>query len=1263
MNISIYPYAEDNLHFCKKFQKSLHPQFEKSTFLNVNFNIDGRRNVTQIQVFYSKKNGLFFTKYFANDLIRFAFGEFSNLNFMLAKEKNNPLEPIFIFDFSLKYVDEPYSATFAKINDSNHILSKIYGLTDDEFELLNYVYDIYKLEGEDFCLLDFGTVNNGKKFLRNLVNITEDLNFTLINSNKLTIDKNSLKSIKRRDDSDYNYCMICGSKLEKTIHNALFELSVRFPARCESCLEKIHALELYYDIHDEFSQSNTVSHSELEYKWDDDLLEYNLKLLNENSFLEPFLEGIYKLRPNNNIISVYSPLLKAVEDDGESEFALIDDYLGLEDEIEDENIETECRICGTPLDYGNSIFDSDICSICVEKQMAIEQLNKLLKYVKPGSAFSKDSLIENGLNTLDLEVIIDSLVQFELLYDDMDNLLILESQNVLNDFIKKYSESPEDDLITFSEESNPKQIIYSNYLYEESLDKVFNLIDYQKYIECKQDSKSDSWILIYKLDELNTSIMKFNTPFEAKMAAIRYLDEHDIIDVVPYELGKGDYSDNTKILICPVCGKEFETMSMFSQKYCEECNNIYSHSEKTVLIGIHKGQFTNQTAIEINDLLNQDYTKKDIAKKLKLDNPTLINAIIKFLLPDDEVNNVAINTPDNTLIDEDETTVEGNTADNNARICPVCEKPFAPKGKFNSSQKYCDECNGKYDTFEKNVIIGIKDGIYTRKMAEKIQELLEMGISKSRIAKKFNLKNTSLIDPILKFLLEDSEKPYLVHESYTLDENNSDFHNQKIKNCLVCGNTFVEPKNVSNQKFCNDCRSKYDPFELRVLTGINEGIFDEDLAIRINDLLIEGYPKTVIGRVLSLDDSLINPIIKFLLPETIESPIRSKEKSKKIKTCLVCGKEFIEPKQVSGQKYCEGCKRKYTLSEINVLVGIKEGKYTVEMAKEIRKLQLEGYSNKQIADRFGIHSPLIAPIIKFIPVNDEELGDITNLVTKIKRCAVCDEEFIEPKNVSSQKYCQKCKDKYDNFELNVLVGIKNGKFDENTAIKINQLKEKGKTNKSISTSLHIPIGIVMDLRDILLPDNNYKISDGISFNKKVNKYFVNIRFNNQVCVGLFGSQEEAIDERNKFLDINEISDNLEFDNGFENQTDNDLEIIKLSNTWFVYSGNKLLETFNNKEDAESYTKFYNSLEKSISHPNKQIFKKQDKYGLNIVLKGVISDKDRLSLLIFISTFDCDLNKISCDKLENDYYNVLFDFNLEKSSLHNAMINLNGLGWS
>lgn len=1234
-----------------KYSRNIH-----STFLYVNMDISGKYNVINTQVIYSTKVGYYLVKLQDKVNIRYAFGKYDMLNFQLARKESSPLQPLFIFDFSLNYKAEPYDAVFAKINKKVHILSKVYGLSDRNIEILNLKYKVYQIEDADYALIDFGHINKPKKFFKTLEEITDGLKFKFDESEVgLKINDFCLNSIAERDSSsNYNYCMVCGSKLEKTIHLALFDLSMRFPARCEACLEKIYSLGLYYDIYDEFSSSNTISHSELENKWDD-LLDYNLKLLTENEFLEPFLEGLYKVRANENIVSVYSPLLKPIEEETEEIETLricsvCGDYFYSGDQssnsdicpncLEKQDTEKKCKICGNPLDSTDALFDSDICSDCKEKRYCIELLYDLLQYVKPGSAFTKDSLIEKGLKHFELEVIIDNLSKYGLLVDDNENLLILETQHNLNEFIEMYSDNLPDDLIISDDDNYPKQTILSKYLNEDSLDKVFNLIDYQKYVESKQDNKTGDWLLIYKKDGNSISFMRFKTPFEAKMAAIRYLDEHNIISIVVEE--KEDiFKSGNKILICPVCGKEFFTKSMFSQKYCDECNK-YSHSEKSVLIGIHQGKYTNQTAIDIKNLLNQEFSKKDIAKKLKLENPSFINPILKYLLP-----------LDYEVIDE-----PTNSEPSFEKSCPVCGKNFTSKGKFNTSQKYCDECNSKYDTFEKSALIGINEGIYTTDMAIQIKSLLDSGMSKSKIISKFKLKNTSMINPILKFLLQESED--FIGDELEVEGVFEDIN--KLKHCAVCGKTFIEPKNITNQKFCDDCKHKYDPFELRTLVAINEGLYDEDLAIEINDLLKQDYTKVAIGKKLNIDDSSINSILKFLLPKHIKpNKSKIKEDSKKVKICQVCGNEFIEAKQVSGQKYCENCKKKYSLSEISVLVGINNGEYTVETAKEIRKLQLAGFSNQKISYKLGISSPLVGPILKFIPVDDDELDDIKEYAHKIKNCLICDEEFIEPKNVSSQKYCQKCKDKYNTHEQNVLVGVKNGKYNDNTAIKIDKLKDQGKSNKSISKSLNIPVGIVTSLRDILLPNNNLKVTDGIFYNEEIGKYFVNIKNNDKTCVGLFTSEEEAISEKTKFLATNEV--HMETDDQIKDSTGDGLNIEKIYDKWFVYEDNKLLDIFENEGDANNFCKFFNSLKKSSSNPNKQLYKREDKSNLNIVLKGVISDKDRLSLIMFISTFDCDINKISCDKLEDGFYNVLFDFDLEKYNINNAMINLNAMGWS
>ena len=317
MNFKILPFSEEIKMYSNDFTKNLKSYLNptndiiniRSTFLYVNMGLGGKYDVINAQVIYSRNARYYLIKLQDNDLIRYAFGKYDQLNFQLAKMETSPLQPLFIFDFSLNHSREPYEAVFAKVNKKIHILSKVYGLTDKNIETLNLKYKLYQLEDADYTLIDFGNINKIKKFFKVLDEITENLNFEVEESkNVLTINRHSLNSLAKRDTtSPYKYCMVCGSKLEKTFHTALFDLSLRFPARCESCLEKIYALELYYGIHDEFSKSTTISHSELESKWED-LLEYNLKLMTDYEFFEPFIEGVYKVHANDDIIDMFSQL-------------------------------------------------------------------------------------------------------------------------------------------------------------------------------------------------------------------------------------------------------------------------------------------------------------------------------------------------------------------------------------------------------------------------------------------------------------------------------------------------------------------------------------------------------------------------------------------------------------------------------------------------------------------------------------------------------------------------------------------------------------------------------------------------------------------------------------------------------------------------------------------------------------------------------------------------------------------------------------------
>ena len=78
---------------------------------------------------------------------------------------------------------------------------------------------------------------------------------------------------------------------------------------------------------------------------------------------------------------------------------------------------------------------------------------------------------------------------------------------------------------------------------------------------------------------------------------------------------------------------------------------------------------------------------------------------------------------------------------------------------------------------------------------------------------------------------------------------------------------------------------------------------------------------------------------------------------------------------------------------------------------------------------------------------------------------------------------------------------------------------------------------------------------------------------------------------------------------------------------------------------------------------KQLFQKDcgDDYS-KIFLKGIISEKDRVSIFNFISFINCNLNKLLCEKLEDNNYDFMLDIDIEKSRLKSALKDLKLLGW-
>ena len=83
MKLKTHELTEVIIEFSRLLQKNLKYYFDRSTYCFVNFNIDGRQDISLIQVFYSEKSGFFSAKYQDRTIIRYAFGKYDKLNFQL----------------------------------------------------------------------------------------------------------------------------------------------------------------------------------------------------------------------------------------------------------------------------------------------------------------------------------------------------------------------------------------------------------------------------------------------------------------------------------------------------------------------------------------------------------------------------------------------------------------------------------------------------------------------------------------------------------------------------------------------------------------------------------------------------------------------------------------------------------------------------------------------------------------------------------------------------------------------------------------------------------------------------------------------------------------------------------------------------------------------------------------------------------------------------------------------------------------------------
>ena len=401
--------------------------------------------------------------------------------------------------------------------------------------------------------------------------------------------------------------------------------------------------------------------------------------------------------------------------------------------------------------------------------------------------------------------------------------------------------------------------------------------------------------------------------------------------------------------------------------------------------------------------------------------------------------------------------------------CLVCGKNVS-----NPNQKYCKYCSIRFNTDERNALIGINEGKFNLSLANELLKLKNEGMQLEDIANKVNLLDgyqnitPGIIDPIIRFLINHEADDVL--ESYQ-----NYLKGVKIKFCEVCNEEFIEPKKVNGQKICKACRKKYTSVEIIVLKGIKEGKYNENTAINAYTYRKMGLSNKTISEKLKIPSNLVSPIIDLLLPERFGGKNRSmanvsnsKSKSKNKtdisklkhkKICKYCGDEF-STKNSSLNEFCSSCNRKYEEEDLLLFIGIKEGKYSFKLACEIFKLRKRGASDEVISEKVHVPKNLINKILNHFGFDGETINTSKNLAN----CSVCGNLFVMAKGISNQQYCPSCKEQFTSPQRIVLAGINKGIYNKKLAIRIKDLLDKGESKTNImkkfklsSTSVINPI--------------------------------------------------------------------------------------------------------------------------------------------------------------------------------------------------------------
>lgn len=188
----------------------------------------------------------------------------------------------------------------------------------------------------------------------------------------------------------------------------------------------------------------------------------------------------------------------------------LDDYLGLDEKEEKEEIINHCVICGNELKKFNY---GDKCDDCVKKIELVNDLNQLLEYTSPSEELEKDVLLQAGFDEPKWNILISNLLNERLIKLGVDGVFLSDVKK-LNKFFKVYGS--DDDLL---DESLYKKSVLS--------DAFIDLSEFSDLVQIKFNNKKKKW----EVNFIKSNLKKyFASIIDANNHVSRYLNELGEID-------------------------------------------------------------------------------------------------------------------------------------------------------------------------------------------------------------------------------------------------------------------------------------------------------------------------------------------------------------------------------------------------------------------------------------------------------------------------------------------------------------------------------------------------------------------------------------------------------------------------------------------------------------------------------------------------------------------------------------------------------------